>query len=118
MKFLNQGKAEATLVTGGSSWGGKGYFVQPNIFYKPNDGADIVQKEIFGPIIVVDTFSTENEAPIKASNSEYGLAAYVYTQNLDRAIRLSKKLQVGSVAVNFANPIHVTIPFGGWKGTF
>jgi len=117
MKFLNQGKTEATLVTGGSSWGDKGCFVQPTIFYKPKDGADVVQKEIFGPVIVVDTFSTEDEALIKANNSEYGLAAYVYTKNLDRAIRLSKKLEAGSVAVNFANPTHVTIPFGGWKGS-
>jgi acyl-CoA reductase-like NAD-dependent aldehyde dehydrogenase len=53
---------------------------------------------------VVDAFSTEDEALIKANNSEYGLAAYVYTQNLDRAIRLSKKLEAGSAAVNFANP--------------
>jgi aldehyde dehydrogenase (NAD+) len=73
-------------VTGVSSWGEKGCFVQPTIFYKPKYGADIVQKEIFGPAIVVDTFSTEDEALIKANNSEYGLAAYVCTQNLDWAI--------------------------------
>jgi aldehyde dehydrogenase (NAD+) len=52
MKFLNQGQTEATLVTGGSSWGDKGCFVQPTIFYKPKNGADIVQKEIFGPVIM------------------------------------------------------------------
>jgi aldehyde dehydrogenase (NAD+) len=102
-------------VTGGSSWGDKGYFVQSTIFYKPKDGADVVQKEIFGPVIVVDTFSTEDEALIKANNSEYGLAAYVYTQNLDRAIRLSKRLEAGLVAVNFANLTHVTIPLAAGK---
>ena len=118
MKFLVQGKTEATLLTGGSSWGDKGCFVQPTVFYKPKDGADIVEKEIFGPVIVVDTFSEEDEVLLLANNSEYGLAAYVYTQSLDRAIRVSKKLEAGSVAVNFANPTHVTIPFGGWKGKF
>lgn len=114
--FLEKGKSEATVITGGDTWGEKGCYVQPTIFYKPKPGSDVLTKEIFGPVLVVDTFQTESEVLDKANDSEYGLGAYVYTKNIDRAIRLSKALEAGSVAVNVANPTHVTLPFGGWKG--
>ena len=118
LKFLHQGSDEAVLLTGGSSWGDKGCFVQPTIFYKPRPGASILENEIFGPVVVVDTFETETEALEKANKSEYGLGAYLYTANMDRALRLSKGLEAGSVAVNVANPTHITLPFGGWKSKF
>lgn len=116
--FLEQGKADATLITGGNTWGEKGCYIEPTIFYKPKAGADILTKEIFGPVIVIDTFKTEAEVLEKANDTEYGLGAYVYTKSLDRAVRLSKALEAGSVAVNVANPTHITLPFGGWKGMF
>jgi aldehyde dehydrogenase (NAD+) len=115
-RFLEKGKSEATVVTGGDTWGDKGCYVQPTIFYKPTPGSDILTKEIFGPVLVIDTFQTEAEVLQKANDTEYGLGAYVYTKDMDRAIRLSKALEAGSVAVNVANPTHITLPFGGWKG--
>jgi len=115
MGLIEQGKKDATVLTGGATWGDKGCFVQPTIFYQPSAGAEIVQKEVFGPVVVVDTFKTEEEALHKANDTEYGLGAYVYTTNMDRAIRLSKALEAGSVAVNSANPTHITLPFSGWK---
>ncbi|OCK75160.1 aldehyde dehydrogenase [Lepidopterella palustris CBS 459.81] len=117
MAFLEQGKKDAELITGGDSWGTKGCFVQPTIFYKPKPGADIVTKEIFGPVVVVDTFDDEEEVVQKANDTEYGLGAYVYTSNMDRAFRVSLALEAGSVSVNSAMPVHPTIPFGGWKGS-
>lgn len=116
MKFLEQGKKEAELITGGNSWGRKGCFVQPTIFFHPKPGAEIVEKEIFGPVVVIDTFKTEAEALRKANTTEYGLGAYLYTSNLDRIFRVSYALEAGSVGVNTANLVHNTIPFGGWKG--
>jgi len=117
MAFLKQGKQDAELITGGDSWGTKGCFVQPTIFYKPKPGAAIVVDEIFGPVVVVDVFEDEEEVLKKANDTEYGLGAYVYTSNLDRALRVSLALEAGSVSINSAMPVHVTIPFGGWKGS-
>jgi len=117
MAFLEKGKHEAELITGGDSWGTKGCFVQPTIFFRPKPGADIVTKEIFGPVVVVDIFDNEEEVIQKANDTEYGLGAYLYTSNLDRAWRVSLALEAGSVSVNSAQPVHPTIPFGGWKGS-
>jgi aldehyde dehydrogenase (NAD+) len=117
MAFLEQGKKDAELITGGDKWGTKGCFVQPTIFYQPKLGADITTKEIFGPVVVVDIFDNEEDVLQKANDTEYGLGAYLYTSNLDRALRVSLALEAGSVSVNSAMPVHATIPFGGWKGS-
>ncbi|KAF2022758.1 aldehyde dehydrogenase [Setomelanomma holmii] len=117
MRFLEQGKKEAETVTGGKSWGEKGHYVEPTIFFKPTADADIVKKEIFGPVVVVDTFKTEDEVLHKANDTEYGLGAAVFTKDIDRAIRFALKLEAGSVTVNNSQPFHPTVPFGGYKSS-
>jgi aldehyde dehydrogenase (NAD+) len=116
MKFIARGKEEAELVTGGESWGEKGCFVQPTLFFKPKKGAQISTQEIFGPVAVVDTFKTEAEVLEKANDTEYGLGASIYTKDLDRALRLSTTLEAGTVTVNTSQAFHPTTPFGGFKG--
>ncbi|EXJ81384.1 hypothetical protein A1O3_07675 [Capronia epimyces CBS 606.96] len=115
--FLEKGKQEAEVLTGGNAHPGKGLFIQPTIFTRPKADADIVKKEIFGPVVVIDTFKTEEEVLQKANDTEYGLGAYVYTSNIDRAFRAAHALEAGAVAVNTARGVHNTIPFGGWKAS-
>ncbi|KAF2488338.1 aldehyde dehydrogenase [Lophium mytilinum] len=117
LRFLEQGKKEAETVTGGNSWGEKGLYVEPTIFFKPAKGAEIVSKEIFGPVVVVDTFKTEDEVLLKANDTEYGLGAAVFTKDIDRAIRIANKLEAGTVTVNNQLPFHPTVPFGGYKSS-
>lgn len=117
VKFLEIGKRDATLVTGGDTWRGeKGCYIQPTVFLRPKRDSDIVRKEIFGPVAVVDVFKTEEEVLQLANDTEYGLGGSVYTKSLDRAMRVSHALEAGSIGVNTAALVHITIPFSGWKG--
>jgi succinate-semialdehyde dehydrogenase/glutarate-semialdehyde dehydrogenase/aspartate-semialdehyde dehydrogenase len=76
---------------------------------------DIAKEETFGPVAAILPFDTEAEVLQRANNSEYGLAAYVYTSNLNRAMRMSDRLEYGMVAVNTPKFTGAPIPFGGWK---
>lgn len=114
--MLEDGKQESTVLAGGSKWGTKGLYIEPTVLYKPASNARVVREEIFGPVLVVQTFETEAQALKMANDTEYGLGAYVYTSSMDRAIRVSKALEAGTVCVNTGNVVHKTIPFGGWKG--
>ncbi|KAI0817562.1 aldehyde dehydrogenase domain-containing protein [Xylaria sp. FL0064] len=115
MKFIEEGKSEATLLTGGSAVGEKGCYVQPTIFIKPSKSAKVLREEVFGPVLTIVTFKDEQEALEMANDTEYGLAAYVHTKDLGRALRFTKNLQAGMVAVNSAMAYDKTRPFGGWK---
>ena len=75
----------------------------------------IVQEEICGPVLAVQAFSTEKEAINLANDNVYGLAASVFTKDVSRALRVSKKLQAGSVCVNTHDALDVSMPFGGYK---
>lgn len=116
MKFITQGKTEAELITGGETWGDKGCYVKPTLFFKPQKGAQISSQEIFGPVAVIDTFTTEEEVLHKANDTEYGLGASIYTKDIDRALRCSVALEAGTVTVNTSQAFHPTVPFGGAKG--
>lgn len=115
MKFIEEGKNEATLLTGGSSFGDKGCYVQPTIFINPSKSAKVLNEEVFGPVLTIVTFKDEQEALDMANDTEYGLAAYVHTKDLGRALRFTKYLQAGMVSVNSAMAYDRTRPFGGWK---
>ncbi|KAI0974625.1 aldehyde dehydrogenase domain-containing protein [Xylaria arbuscula] len=115
MKFIEEGKNEATLLTGGSAVEGKGCYVQPTIFINPSKSAKVLKEEVFGPVLTIVTFKDEQEALDMANDTEYGLAAYVHTKDLGRALRFTKNLQAGMVAVNSAMAYDKTRPFGGWK---
>lgn len=75
----------------------------------------IVREEIFGPVVVVSPFDTEEEALEAANDSVYGLASAVFTSNISRATRVASKLKAGTVWVNCYNELHPQVPFGGFK---
>ncbi|KAJ4186812.1 aldehyde dehydrogenase (NAD(P)(+)) ald5 [Fusarium falciforme] len=116
MSYIDSGKAEgATVVTGGSRHGEKGYFIQPTIFSDVRPDMKIMQEEIFGPVCSIAKFKDEEEALQMAHDTTYGLAAAVHTQDLTTAIRMSNALQAGTVWVNCFNLLHHALPFGGFK---
>lgn len=107
----------ATVVCGGAPWSGKlgGYFYQPTILSEVTDDMIIMHEETFGPIIPIQTFHNEDDVISAANDSDYGLAAYVFTENTSRAIRASEKLDYGIVGVNDVFPATPEAPFGGIK---
>ncbi|KAH7175223.1 Aldehyde/histidinol dehydrogenase [Dactylonectria macrodidyma] len=94
---------EAGLLTGGKPVGDKGCDVEPTIFMEPQPDARVLREEIFGPILVVIKFSTENEVVKLANDTEFGLAAYVWTADISRALRLSQKLEAGIIPFLWAD---------------
>ncbi|MEM8775924.1 MAG: aldehyde dehydrogenase [Pseudomonadota bacterium] len=116
MGFVEAGKSSAKLVTGGDrvTINGKGCFVEPTIFETSHDNP-LARDEIFGPVLSVIPFDSEDEAIAMANDSVYGLAASVWTDNLSRAIRVADKLHAGTVSVNTVDALSAQTPFGGMK---
>ncbi|KAH6691199.1 aldehyde dehydrogenase [Leptodontidium sp. MPI-SDFR-AT-0119] len=115
MGYIEQGKQSATLLTGGGRIGTKGSFIQPTLFLEPKMDSPIWTEEIFGPVLTVKTFRTEEEAISLANDTEYGLASCIYTSDITRALRVSSKLQAGGVAINSPFLPELNTPFGGIK---
>ncbi len=117
MRFVEEGRKSANLVTGGQrvTVDGKGCFVQPTIFDDVSHDNPLARDEIFGPVLSVIPFDSEDEAVDMANDSIYGLAASVWTDNLSRACRVSDKLMVGTVSVNTVDALSAQTPFGGVK---
>ncbi|UJL47289.1 NAD-dependent succinate-semialdehyde dehydrogenase [Virgibacillus sp. NKC19-16] len=107
----------AQVVLGGAEWEGnlEGYFYKPTVLTDISDDMLIMNEETFDPIIPVQTFSDETEVLQKANDTDYGLAAYIFTENTNRAIRASEKLEYGIVGVNDVFPAVAEAPFGGIK---
>lgn len=115
MKYLEIGKQDAQLLTGGSRKGDTGNFIEPTIFMDPPSNSKIYTEEIFGPVMVVKTFKTEEEVIAMANKTSYGLAAYLHTTDVTRALRVSAELEAGTVYVNGNFWVTPNTPFGGWK---
>ncbi|WP_088044224.1 NAD-dependent succinate-semialdehyde dehydrogenase [Bacillus sp. EAC] len=92
-----------------------GYYFAPTILTGITDEMDCMKEEIFGPLAPISTFKTEEEVIERANNSVYGLAAYVYTENLSRSFRITEALEYGIIGLNDALPSAVQVPFGGYK---
>ena len=116
MSFLEMGKSSgAEIITGGIRKGDKGCFIEPTIFLNPDNKAKIYTDEIFGPVLSVKTFKTEEEAIEMANDTTYGLAASIYTSDVTRAMRISALLEAGTVTINAPYGGLLAAPFGGMK---
>jgi succinate-semialdehyde dehydrogenase/glutarate-semialdehyde dehydrogenase len=105
----------ATAVVGGRAGNGRGYFYQPTVLAGVPGDARVLREEIFGPVAPVASFDSEEAAVAAANDTEYGLVAYVYTSNLQRAFRVIEGLQTGMVGLNQGMVSNPAAPFGGVK---
>lgn len=120
LNYIEQGiEAGATLLCGGKRATGpsldQGYFIEPTIFSNCQDTMSIVQDEIFGPVMSILSFSKEEEVVRRANNTDYGLAAGVFTQNLPRGHRVIAALEAGTCWINNYNITPIEMPLGGFK---
>ncbi|MCX7543279.1 5-carboxymethyl-2-hydroxymuconate semialdehyde dehydrogenase [Corynebacterium sp. P5848] len=119
MSYVELGKTEGRLVAGGGRPEGfeNGNFVQPTVFADVPADARIFQEEIFGPVVAITPFDTEQEALELANNTRYGLAAYVWTGDLKRAHNFAQNVEAGMVWLNSNNVRDLRTPFGGVKAS-
>lgn len=115
MQYMEAGKKEAKMIVGGEKVGDKGFYVQPTIFLNPDDNAKIYREEIFGPLLAIRTFKTEEEAIRLANDTNYGLSATLFTDSASRALRVADAIEAGTVGVNMSFIPSVAQSFGGFK---
>jgi len=114
--FLNSGVQEgARTMTGGQRVGDRGYFVQPTVLTNTNPEMRVVREEIFGPVVVAEPFDKVEELIPIANQSEYGLAAGVWTNDIAKAHRAAHQLRAGTIWINCYNVFDAALPFGGFK---
>jgi aldehyde dehydrogenase (NAD+) len=116
ISYIEYGKKDgAKLEVGGKRWGKEGFFVEPTVFSNVTDNMRIAQDEIFGPVQSILKFKTIDEVIERANNTTYGLAAGVFTNNINNALTFANAVEAGSVWVNCYNATNVCSPFGGYK---
>lgn len=118
MRMIQAAKSSgARLVAGGGRPAGfdRGYYVEPTIFADVDNDSDLAQHEVFGPVLAVMPFDTEDEVVALANEVDYGLLAGLWTSDVSRAHRMAAQLKAGTVSVNTFRPIHWTLPYGGYK---
>ncbi len=118
LRYIETGKQEGEkLVMGGSRVMEEtgGYYIEPTVFDQVDNQMAIAQEEIFGPVLSVISFNDEEEAIRIANDTDYGLAAALWTSNLSRAHQVSRRLRAGSVFINNYHGGDMTVPFGGFK---
>jgi phenylacetaldehyde dehydrogenase len=114
--FLESGKSDgATALAGGGRHGNRGYFIEPTVLTNTRPDMKVVREEIFGPVLVAAPFSDLDEIAAVANDSEYGLGAGIWTQDISKAHALAKKLRAGTVWINCYNVFDAALPFGGYK---
>ncbi|KAI1423214.1 aldehyde dehydrogenase [Xylaria sp. FL1777] len=132
--FLERGRNQGTLLTGGSRVGDQvsingrfevygaltsrllqGFFIEPTVFTDVPEDAEICKNEIFGPVAILNKFKTEEEIIAKANDTNYGLMAGVFTQDINRAMRISSEIDSGMIGINCVSVSFIVAPFGGTK---
>ncbi|CAG8981753.1 hypothetical protein HYALB_00013766 [Hymenoscyphus albidus] len=115
LKYIELGKKTGNLLLSGEN-SSTNLTVHPVIFTDQPEDSQIMKEEIFGPVCVINTFKTEEEVIAKANDSEFGLYASIWTKDLERVMRVSKKIESGMIGVNCASPTSCwDLPFGGYK---
>ncbi|KAK4934927.1 hypothetical protein LTR10_023918 [Elasticomyces elasticus] len=113
--FVESGKQEATIVTGGENPHGQGCWITPALFIDPKPDAKIYKEEIFGPVVVVSEFTDEAEVIKRANATEFGLSGAVFSQDINRAIRVAGQIHSGAVCINCCTMFDHNVAFGGMK---
>ena len=114
--YLEFGFAEGAKATaGGERLGDKGYFVKPTVLVNTNENMKVVREEIFGPVVTAIPFRDPEDLVKHANDSEYGLAAGIWTRDIQKAHRLAARLRAGTVWINCYNIFDAALPFGGYK---
>src|SRR5215469_5329725 len=114
--YLESGFSQgATAVVGGHKSGDRGYFVEPTVLVNTKEDMKVVQEEIFGPVVAAMPFTDPEEILPRANNSDYGLAAAVWTRDVSKAHRVADQLRAGTVWINCYNIFDAALPFGGYK---
>ena len=119
LSYIEAGKQEATLVAGGSARdvNGKGYFIEATVFDEAKPGMKIVDEEIFGPVLAVMRFDDLDEGIALANETMYGLAAGIWTKDIQKAHRVARQIKAGTVWINTYNMYDPAAPFGGYKAS-
>lgn len=113
--FIERGAKQGKLLTGGKRVGQQGFYIEPTVFCNVSSESELYQQEIFGPVSILNSFHTEQEVIEKANATEYGLMAGVFTQDINKAMRVASAFDSGMVGVNCVSLTFLNTPFGGSK---
>lgn len=115
MAYIDHGKGQGRVMCGGKRLGDKGFYIEPTIFADMKDDDKVMREEVFGPVMAVAKWSTEEEVIRRANDTSFGLAAGLFTKDVANVARVSRALRAGTVWVNCWNVFDNSTPFGGYK---